>query len=41
MIHRPILSTESDITKALSCEEATKENAAEKCRKKSIIKVCK
>jgi len=39
VIYRPILPTESDITKSLSHEEAIKENATKKCRKKSITKV--
>jgi len=34
MIYRPILSTESDITRALSYEEAIKENAAKNVGKK-------
>jgi hypothetical protein len=39
-IYRPILSTENYITKSLSYEEATKENATKKVKsKKSITKV--
>jgi hypothetical protein len=38
---RPILSTENDVTKPLSNEEATKEDAAKNVgREESITEVC-